>query len=1353
MPSTLLLELWDRVCAASTDRTGRRNEAQAKARFHQLVAQIADRGEPSRPEVGKFTRVGVELHGESLAGRSADEPPLAPGRQTRVAAEARRRNADDDRDPGWRTERAATAGPRARDGRTTSTAMPAGRSIGLDAFRAHGLGRFGDDLLRQRPIAEAMEQVFGIAATSVELLLGATDAGLRGAALRGNVHIRDAFLDMSRPEDVRLLGHELAHVIQQRRGADITGVLIDGDRARLESEAERAADAFTRGEPFAVMGRAPAAVPLYDQPVRARKALRLVLWSNRNLMQYQLDDGSSLTVPLYYNGRPKPGNYKLDLNTLQFSPDPGTTKGPDGKDIVWYQPPDVRWSSSTVDVEVHDTSEPTRIQVDPQLAEATIGTKLKFYVWQPPGYYAPGDSHRYKWTVYNDPETAPKYGGKLVLDYGTDASFEVAPVFPGRHVITCEVQFVPASGPAGPVQKLEYLQVVRAEGEILDEAHRNAKAPDYASFRAGLELQNFNMMQGGLQDQSAAGVPFIQCSGSNPAVPDLMNGPAHNTYTVVPPPGAKTYRWYVRCADISKMQTQGEFGYQRITVDGQPAFEMHGTGDTATWVIAIRNVYTIVCEIFDDAGAKIGTARYRQVVESQADADSRARWQGYMNNVAAGIDKIWDGKEVGLQAAYVNRETGQTVPMVLFAGPSKADPGKVMLVDLLPGVDRIEYEGTTLEDAIAAFENGNSYPVGSIKLTVPKNDSSLPEITKTITTKGQSTWSLWSGRIGWASMGLLVAGIVAGVIPGGQPVAAVCFIAAAATGVASSSLSLYDRLHKAEISATGVALDVLGIATSMIGGASAIRALKLGTAFTFAGATGRFLLYTGFVTGALQGLIISVEGVEQIVHIIDDPKLSRSDKIGAIVRVLGTLILQAALFALSVKDLNQVRAKVGAILGEELVKSLPTEVLHGINMLDEKALRALVGITAEELAQVAKLAKLDPTLASRLAVVQGKELAGHAIESVSGRFSFDGQIQIHPSKLAAMSDQELRELLQVSKALKAVNGDLGQLQAAEKALLEKLTKSAGQRLRFEPQLRQGEQYVDGLGGNRDPRGQILFSTMSAAERERLFDLANAAPRSASGNLEKQACGWALGRGPKTVHEFVELFEMYVARFDGELASRIETYKKAVAAEVATRKAATPGASEAALTKQVQKEMSVAQFEREIDGFGKQFDKAMTEKLEAEWGVVGDPTRPGPGAAQVNAAYDAGAAAMRSHVGSTSIGSGLTNEEAVAKIKAAGEIKFDSEPAAVYHVEKHGKEPPPSERAGAAATADEFLASAQKTIQNPTTVTPKVTQGGARQWHFLREINEGGKVYKMLAIVNLTEDGKTYLATYMNVGKK
>ncbi len=48
---------------------------------------------------------------------------------------------------------------------------------------------------------------------------------------------------------------------------------------------------------------------------------------------------------------------------------------------------------------------------------------------------------------------------------------------------------------------------------------------------------------------------------------------------------------------------------------------------------------------------------------------------------------------------------------------------------------------------------------------------------------------------------------------------------------------------------------------------------------------------------------------------------------------------------------------------------------------------------------------------------------------------------------------------------------------------------------------------------------------------------------------------------------------------------------------------------------------------------------------------------------------------------------------------------------------------------------------------------QVTQGGSYQFHFLREFEEAGKKYKMFAIVNVTEAGEVFLATYMNQGAK
>lgn len=87
----LSLAIWKRVCADATDHAGRRDTEQAERRFHETAKRIAARGGRLRPDVGRLTRVGTEIVGTPLgAWHIAELAPRTPGRQTLVAAEARR---------------------------------------------------------------------------------------------------------------------------------------------------------------------------------------------------------------------------------------------------------------------------------------------------------------------------------------------------------------------------------------------------------------------------------------------------------------------------------------------------------------------------------------------------------------------------------------------------------------------------------------------------------------------------------------------------------------------------------------------------------------------------------------------------------------------------------------------------------------------------------------------------------------------------------------------------------------------------------------------------------------------------------------------------------------------------------------------------------------------------------------------------------------------------------------------------------------------------------------------------------------------------------------------------------------
>ncbi len=701
-----------------------------------------------------------------------------------------------------------------------------------------------------------------------------------------------------------------------------------------------------------------------------------------------------------------------------------------------------------------------------------------------------------------------------------------------------------------------------------------------------------------------------------------------------------------------------------------------------------------------------------------------------------------------VQVMFVNRETGERLSLQLYVGPDAGDPSKVMLVDLLPGVDRIEYRGNTIDDALGDFEHGNAYPQGSIKLEVPANQFGIPARSRTLTTTGESTWATWSSRLGLASLGLVGAGVVAALIPGGQPVAAALFIAAAGTGATASGLSLYDRLQQAEKSPIGIALDVAGIAGSLIGGAAAFRALRAGSALTFTGTAGKFLFYAGFTTDAVAGLLITVEGVDEIVRILDS-EMPRGEKIGAIVRVLSNLILQGALLALSVRDTNQMRSRIGQQIGEEATRGLSIDVLHSLNLLDDAALGALKGLPVERLTAVAELARLNPAMANRLTTIAGAELSDHVIAPANELISFNGQIRLAPGKLATLTDEQVLDVMRASNLLDNAGGDLTQLSEVQQKLVKSLTGSsgAGLRLRFEHNLQEGAKFLDDVGASSDPRGAALFANMTDRDRARLYDLVNSdRPSGTTGNLDKQASDWALSRSPSSVGEYVNHVEMYLQKFKDSVASETAAYQGRVEAAIAS------GESRQAAELRLSTEL----FGAPVAGTGPNFRRKLGAHLEARLGIPGDPTRAGPGAEAATAAYDANAAALHDQggIGPTRIGTASSDADALARLRELNEVTFSTESAGAYHVEKHVAELPPSEVTGTTpeARVRDYLASALATVKTGA-ATPGVNQDGTRTVTFLRSFEEAGKKYDLQAIMVLTEDGRTFLATYHNKSKK
>jgi hypothetical protein len=304
----LSLAIWDRVCADATDRAGRRDMEQAQQRFHELAARIAARGGRLRPDVGRVTRVGVEINGDSRGPWNADElRPRVPGRETLFAVEARRwRKAGDaapaeaDQAMGRRELPGASEVARAmaalqtppQPHRSTPPRLP------KDVAKPSAPGRWtpvtDPNVFAPRPTAATppmavmrsaerpevdpaaadllararrggapldsvlrplLEGALGTRLDGVRVHTGAdADAaanalGARAFAVGDDVVFRDGAYEPRARDGQRLIAHEVAHTVQARGATSPTGGAMTVSQAGdpLEREADAFAEAFVRG--------------------------------------------------------------------------------------------------------------------------------------------------------------------------------------------------------------------------------------------------------------------------------------------------------------------------------------------------------------------------------------------------------------------------------------------------------------------------------------------------------------------------------------------------------------------------------------------------------------------------------------------------------------------------------------------------------------------------------------------------------------------------------------------------------------------------------------------------------------------------------------------------------------------------------------------------------------------------------------------------------------------------------------------------------------------------------------------------------------------------------------------------
>ncbi|MEM7586706.1 MAG: hypothetical protein AAF560_25175 [Acidobacteriota bacterium] len=506
---------------------------------------------------------------------------------------------------------------------------------------------------------------------------------------------------------------------------------------------------------------------------------------------------------------------------------------------------------------------------------------------------------------------------------------------------------------------------------------------DYDSFRGQMELQRTFAKPPG-PEEAGKSPSRIVTTAPNPAPMSTTESPRYVTYRIEGRPEAKQFRWYVKPLDWNDLPDSFD-GYSKVSTAQGPAYDL-GTGTQVRWPTTVRNLYVILCQEYrsggkEGAGEAIGEATYIQSVLPAQGIEQLERFEQYLERVDELAARLEPEQRVPVQAVYVDAESGDTLPLNLFIGRAKGDPSRVALVDMTPGLDpdqhTLEYGGATAAESLADFDRRNNYPDGHISLQIADNASGIPTLSRELETDGSSFLGSLAGGFGIASLLLGLGALAAAPFTGGGSlVVAALIVGSAATGVAAGGLSLADRLQKAELDETGVALDVLGVASSFVGGAAAVKLARGGAAVLVASTSTRYLLWTSFVAEGVAGLLISQQGVRQIAEILEDDRLDSDQKQQAIVRVLAGLVVTGGLLALSYGDINAVRNRLRSKLGTEVEGTLTDQDRLTLSLLDDVTLERLSGASTDDAQRLIAALRDDPTVLSRLAKGEGDLLAG-----------------------------------------------------------------------------------------------------------------------------------------------------------------------------------------------------------------------------------------------------------------------------------------------------------------------------------------------------------------------------------------
>jgi hypothetical protein len=265
-----------------------------------------------------------------------------------------------------------------------------------------------------------------------------------------------------------------------------------------------------------------------------------------------------------------------------------------------------------------------------------------------------------------------------------------------------------------------------------------------------------------------------------------------------------------------------------------------------------------------------------------------------------------------IKAVHVDAERAKVSPLNAFIAQTAVGNGQETwtLVDITNPTDRRltgEYKGTgkdaqhAIQSAIAAWDSGNRYPKGRLRVKVPQAVGAA--IDSEFQTDGMGFWdsiSEFFSQVGfWTGIGMLGAAVAAAIAPDPtiSKVAAALLWTSILTGATGTSIGMIKRHAEHMSTLREDAMDSLSLAGNALGAGWAVGATVRGLGFA-GSRMGTAIAIGRFGTDGAQGILLAAEHLKEYQQILADPDPQR--RTDRMIKLLGSAALSGGLLTLSI---------------------------------------------------------------------------------------------------------------------------------------------------------------------------------------------------------------------------------------------------------------------------------------------------------------------------------------------------------------------------------------------------------------------------------------------------------------------